>query len=215
MRRGLAVGYFSGSRLGWGIGSDFPGFECGPGVWYPHSEEHESLTSHDGVATVLSSGILIDLNLNMSIPDTYRSPPAPIPYDVVLGRPQSTDTEEKPNYLKDENCRNQLDGRQRKVEIGPIKSSPLSVSATDDEDACPTCLEEYDADNPKIMTKCNHHFHMSCILEWMERSDTCPICDQSSESRKMGFFLAVDLRCARHFLLRHRVLTPMQKVQVG
>ncbi|KAL3622146.1 putative E3 ubiquitin-protein ligase rhb1a [Castilleja foliolosa] len=143
---------------------------------YPHSEEHESLTSHDGVANVLSSGILIDLNLNMSIPDTYRSPPAPIPYDMILGRPQSMDNDEKPNCM-DLTDRNQL-GCPRKVEIGPIKPSPFTVSATNDEDACPTCLEEYEAENPKIMTKCNHHFHMSCILEWMERSDTCPICDQ-------------------------------------
>ncbi|MBA0741347.1 hypothetical protein Gogos_014509, partial [Gossypium gossypioides] len=37
---------------------------------------------------------------------------------------------------------------------------------------------EYDAENPELLTKCEHHFHLSCILEWMERSDTCPICDQ-------------------------------------
>lgn len=39
-------------------------------------------------------------------------------------------------------------------------------------------LAEYDEENPKIITKCDHHFHLACILEWMERSDTCPICDQ-------------------------------------
>ncbi|KAI3444516.1 hypothetical protein Pfo_001181 [Paulownia fortunei] len=66
----------------------------------------------------------------------------------------------------------------RKVELELLKSNTFSVSATNEEDACPTCLEEYDAENPKIMTKCNHHFHLSCILEWMERSDTCPICNQ-------------------------------------
>lgn len=41
-----------------------------------------------------------------------------------------------------------------------------------------TCFAEYDVDNPRIVSKCNHHFHLSCILEWMERSQTCPICDQ-------------------------------------
>ncbi|KAI3449205.1 hypothetical protein Pfo_005870 [Paulownia fortunei] len=169
----------------------------GTPVYYyypPASEEHVSLTSRDGVATVLSSGLLIDLNLNMSIPDTYRSPPAPTPYDVVLGRPQSTDVRsgevtisggslEKPSCmnLKEANCKTQLgflSPTPRKVELELLKSNPLIVSATDEEDVCPTCLEEYDSENPKIMTKCNHHFHLSCILEWMERSDTCPICDQ-------------------------------------
>ncbi|MCD7471340.1 hypothetical protein HAX54_011688 [Datura stramonium] len=42
------------------------------------------------------------------------------------------------------------------------------------QEECPICLEEYDAENPKMSTKCEHHFHLSCILEWMERSDTCP-----------------------------------------
>ena len=35
---------------------------------------------------------------------------------------------------------------------------------------------EYTPENPQIITKCSHHFHLSCIYEWMERSDTCPIC---------------------------------------
>ncbi|CAI0454463.1 unnamed protein product [Linum tenue] len=26
------------------------------------------------------------------------------------------------------------------------------------------------------MTKCSHHFHLGCIYEWMERSDSCPVC---------------------------------------
>ncbi|XP_059283450.1 E3 ubiquitin-protein ligase At3g02290-like [Lycium barbarum] len=47
---------------------------------------------------------------------------------------------------------------------------------SEDEDVCPTCLEEYTEENPKIMTKCSHHFHLSCIYEWMERSDSCPVC---------------------------------------
>ncbi|KAL7141151.1 hypothetical protein ABFS83_08G035100 [Erythranthe nasuta] len=46
----------------------------------------------------------------------------------------------------------------------------------DDEDVCPTCLEEYTTENPKIITKCSHHFHLGCIYEWMERSENCPVC---------------------------------------
>ncbi|CAI9109901.1 OLC1v1009827C4 [Oldenlandia corymbosa var. corymbosa] len=49
-------------------------------------------------------------------------------------------------------------------------------SSSDDEDVCPTCLEEYTTENPKIVTKCSHHFHLGCIYEWMERSDSCPVC---------------------------------------
>ncbi|KAI3452923.1 hypothetical protein Pfo_009586 [Paulownia fortunei] len=46
----------------------------------------------------------------------------------------------------------------------------------DDEDVCPTCLEEYTQENPKIIAKCSHHYHLSCIYEWMERSENCPAC---------------------------------------
>lgn len=49
-------------------------------------------------------------------------------------------------------------------------------SSSEDEDVCPTCLEEYTKENPKIITKCSHHFHLGCIYEWMERSDSCPVC---------------------------------------
>ncbi|CAF2103802.1 unnamed protein product [Brassica napus] len=55
---------------------------------------------------------------------------------------------------------------------GNIWDFPLS----EDEDACPTCLEEYTSENPKIVTKCSHHFHLGCIYEWMERSENCPVC---------------------------------------
>ncbi|XP_031109925.1 E3 ubiquitin-protein ligase At3g02290-like [Ipomoea triloba] len=53
---------------------------------------------------------------------------------------------------------------------------PHVYSSSEDEDVCPTCLEEYTEENPKIMTKCSHHFHLGCIYEWMERSDNCPVC---------------------------------------
>ncbi|KAJ7569612.1 hypothetical protein O6H91_01G085900 [Diphasiastrum complanatum] len=50
------------------------------------------------------------------------------------------------------------------------------VSPVDDEDVCPTCLDGYNEENPKITTGCGHHFHLSCIYEWMERSIHCPVC---------------------------------------
>ncbi|KAI5647221.1 hypothetical protein M9H77_33226 [Catharanthus roseus] len=156
-------------------------------------EEHESLTSNDSAA-----GFLVDMNLDMSTPDTYRSPPRPIPFDVVLGRRQSTDSDsvgESGNGnnfnesatidLKERNLKGHPGiylPSAKKIGIGLMKSSPISTSASptaeEDAEVCPTCLEDYDIENPRIVTKCNHHFHLSCILEWMERSDTCPICDQ-------------------------------------
>ena len=44
------------------------------------------------------------------------------------------------------------------------------------EDECPICLEIYTAENPAIVTQCKHKFHLSCLYEWVERSDTCAVC---------------------------------------
>ncbi|ONK58636.1 uncharacterized protein A4U43_C09F15090 [Asparagus officinalis] len=55
------------------------------------------------------------------------------------------------------------------------------LATSEDEDVCPTCLDEYTPENPKIITKCAHHFHLGCIYEWMERSEFCPICGKEME----------------------------------
>ncbi|WJX65770.1 hypothetical protein P8452_50394 [Trifolium repens] len=57
----------------------------------------------------------------------------------------------------------------------------LIYASSEEEDICPTCLEEYTKENPKIITKCSHHFHLGCIYEWMERSDNCPVCGKEME----------------------------------
>lgn len=160
----------------------------GTPVYYycpPTLQEHEFLTSHNGAASAFAAELLVDLNLQTSIPDTYRPPPAPIPYDVVLGHPRSTDcdpvgeTINGSKGLRVSDCKTQassLPTSPRKFEL-PRSNEPNFLPLEED-DACPICLEEYDLENPKTITKCNHHFHLSCILEWMERSETCPVCDQ-------------------------------------
>lgn len=55
------------------------------------------------------------------------------------------------------------------------------LTTSEDEDVCPTCLDEYTPENPKIITKCSHHFHLGCIYEWMERSEFCPLCGKEME----------------------------------
>ncbi|KAL5749924.1 hypothetical protein ACOSP7_024527 [Xanthoceras sorbifolium] len=181
--------------------------------YYPRaSEEHVPLSSHQGAASALSTGLLVDTNLDTSVPDAYRPPPAPIPFDVGLGRPQTPpvaqeirsnksdapvqttpdsiegtvggntqETSAKCEELKESECKSKTNFElesTKELEVELSKSTESVVSAVEEEDVCPTCLEEYDDDNPKITTKCEHHFHLSCIFEWMERSDTCPVCDQ-------------------------------------
>ncbi|XP_071698073.1 probable E3 ubiquitin-protein ligase RHB1A [Rutidosis leptorrhynchoides] len=174
------------------------------------SEERQPLSSTSGAA---STGILVDTNLETSIPDTYRPPPAPIPYDVSGGPPRNLLNNQETSGIKQEpsvhtnnivsvgeisvsnngeTVTKEAKGCDCKeitnIELVKTKETETDIEKSDElkkpsgpilpPEECPTCLEEYDEDNPKIITKCEHHFHLSCILEWMERSDTCPVCDQ-------------------------------------
>lgn len=57
---------------------------------YPRaSEERVPLSSHHGAASTLSTGLLVDTNLDTSVPDAYTPPPPPMPFDVALGRSQT------------------------------------------------------------------------------------------------------------------------------
>lgn len=88
-------------------------------------------------------------------------------------------------------CCGSAEGGSKKYFSDPPQKTPFSkqasgefdyyYSSSDEEDVCPTCLEEYTTENPKIMTKCSHHYHLGCIYEWMERSESCPVCGKVME----------------------------------
>lgn len=179
----------------------------------PSLEEQESLRSYNGTASALPTGLLVGLNLDTSSPDTFRPPPAPLPFNLLFGRPQTPIHAIGSQGSKSDVARKSLDSATIGVPVNadscatlvpgdhvdkpegktladillasPTKSD-VEISkpsephqlAIDEEDACPICLEEYDTENPKMFTSCEHDFHLSCLLEWMERSDLCPVCDK-------------------------------------
>lgn len=62
-----------------------------------------------------------------------------------------------------------------------LPTSESKLSLLDDEDFCSTCLEGYTEDNPRVVAKCGHHYHLPCIFEWSERSRECPMCGKLME----------------------------------
>ncbi|KAK7374304.1 hypothetical protein VNO80_07732 [Phaseolus coccineus] len=171
-----------------------PNLQGAPVYYYcpPTFEERESLTSNDGTNASLNAGFLVGLNLEASVPDTFQPPPVPLPYDTVLGGSASTTYSESGREtissfetlitredVEESNCKAQTNSTPTSPrKQGLSKPNESKVLSLEEEDVCPICLEEYDVENPRDLTKCEHHFHLSCILEWMERSDSCPICDQ-------------------------------------
>ncbi|KAJ0981942.1 hypothetical protein J5N97_010197 [Dioscorea zingiberensis] len=139
-----------------------------------------------------------------SLPNTYRSPPRPLPYDDPrCSRPRERLTSRRDkcsshSHEESEPLRRGFDqsdvetiadkekqsgSKNEGVKLCCSNSSTDATSgstyyfsSSEDEDVCPTCLEEYTSENPKIVMQCSHHFHLGCIYEWMERSEACPVC---------------------------------------
>ncbi len=43
------------------------------------------------------------------------------------------------------------------------------------EACCPDCKTPGDG-CPPMWGKCNHAFHIHCIMKWLEKNNTCPMC---------------------------------------
>lgn len=143
-----------------------------------------------------------------SLADMYRSPPRPLPYDAdpriyqlqlskrEKGSSHSHDdtvplrtsgVDEESDSPANKNKWNEFECEEGSKEYSSKSSFNLSKAtagyahlyiSSEEEDVCPTCLEEYTTENPRIITKCSHHYHLGCIYEWMERSDKCPVCSK-------------------------------------
>ncbi|BDA43545.1 probable E3 ubiquitin-protein ligase At3g02290 at C-terminar half [Coccomyxa sp. Obi] len=98
------------------------------------------------------------------------------------GRPREGNADGTSHALREgartDGSKDSLHGQLQDSKKGSKGSRTASVASlvSEDEDICSTCLEGYTPDNPKIWTNCHHHFHLACIYEWLERSETCPIC---------------------------------------
>ena len=40
---------------------------------------------------------------------------------------------------------------------------------------CPICLDKIHQKN-EVVLECTHKFHRKCILNWLRRNPSCPIC---------------------------------------
>ena len=71
------------------------------------------------------------------------------------------------------------EGRKQEQQQQQPAQQHLFGDSDDDDDVeiCPTCLERYSDDNPRVRTRCGHSFHAQCVFAWLERSEVCPMCE--------------------------------------
>ncbi|KAH6762949.1 hypothetical protein C2S52_020382 [Perilla frutescens var. hirtella] len=111
------------------------------------------------------------------------------PHDGASFRQHSGEPEPEPVEQSEDVGANTKSRHGLRILVSPNKEQIVSKSSAvvlsfqhtfpssvDREEECPTCLEEYTPENPKIIAKCCHHYHLSCIYEWMERNSNCPVC---------------------------------------
>lgn len=106
------------------------------------------MSANHEIPAGLAGGLLVDTNLDTSSLDTYTSPPAPLPYDVDLGRPRTpigrenhptkSDTSaEVSNSGSEERLNNadSIENQQKNVkEIDGKTQSVLELTLSEDSD---------------------------------------------------------------------------------
>lgn len=68
--------------------------------------------------------------------------------------------------------------------IPTMKFHHEAFTSSEEDTQCSICLSEYQENEVlRIMPKCGHSFHLSCIDIWLRKQSTCPVCRLSvSES---------------------------------
>mmetsp|Transcript_60271 Transcript_60271/g.54282 ORF Transcript_60271/g.54282 Transcript_60271/m.54282 type:complete len:123 (+) Transcript_60271:93-461(+) len=64
-----------------------------------------------------------------------------------------------------------------------VKEEDCGICRQAFDSTCPSCLMPGD-ECPPVWGKCNHHFHMHCIMKWLQQQraqDRCPLCRQPWE----------------------------------
>ena len=139
------------------------------------------MSSHHGTVSALSTGLLVDTNLETSIPDSYRPPPAPLPYAANLIRPQTPPSNQ-------ESCGNKNDAA---VHIGTTESveetnvgntwetSPKALKGSDCK--VQTDIELASSKDLEVELEKSGELKKSSEPSVLEEEDVCPTCLEGNE----------------------------------
>ncbi|KAL5981423.1 hypothetical protein ACLOJK_015483 [Asimina triloba] len=146
-------------------------------------EEHGSLSAGHGTTSPLSAGLLVDTNLETSIPDTYRAPPAPLPYDVVLRAPQAPSVGREnssdkidPEQAADPQPPGETIDEKNVISCEDLKGSDVK-NQNDDVSSSPE-LSEIEVEASKSTDP---------VVSQTNEEETCPTCFEGSHPHSVCF----------------------------
>ncbi|XVE64815.1 hypothetical protein DITRI_Ditri07aG0132100 [Diplodiscus trichospermus] len=149
--------------------------------YYPRaSDEHVPLSPHSGAPSSISTGLLVDTNLDVSIPNAYRPPPVPMPFDAVSGPPQTSSVAQGIHNSKSDEAAQttNLDSSQEIVGANTQKSSIKSNDAKESD-----CKAQ---SNTEIESPKGLEVEFSKPVESavsIKEEDVCPICLEGNDFR--------------------------------
>eukprot|EP00069_Balaena_mysticetus_P021601 bmy_13819T0 len=107
--------------------------------------------------------------------------PPPADKEKITSLPTVTVTQEQ---VESEDFKDRM-GHLREIILYMGKYEPMKnvsmdmVSGSDKGLECPVCKEDYTVEEEVRQLPCNHFFHSSCIVPWLELHDACPVCRKS------------------------------------
>ncbi|KAI8521603.1 PREDICTED: E3 ubiquitin-protein ligase RNF181-like [Branchiostoma belcheri] len=63
-----------------------------------------------------------------------------------------------------------------KAAVESLKAVQITPSQAAKGASCPVCLAEFDEYEFVKVMPCQHKFHPSCILPWLSKTNSCPVC---------------------------------------
>ena len=63
--------------------------------------------------------------------------------------------------------------------IAKVKKNIIPFEEVDKSSTCSICLEEFNSEKEIAFLDCKHIYHMECIIEWINKEPSCPLCRSS------------------------------------
>lgn len=64
--------------------------------------------------------------------------------------------------------------------VNEIKKNIVDPKIMNKETVCSICLEDFDETKEIVFLDCNHIYHSDCIIEWINKDPSCPLCRSNS-----------------------------------